>query len=131
MLTRYAALGAAMLAFAVLAPAASADPLIAKNSLAFPASCDNGEAVKVVVNGQGVFAPAHVVGGTAVFVPQALEITFEVTPTGGTTESETTTASKPHVHGDLVTCGFDVTESLPFGTIRLFGTATGVFTPAS
>ena len=131
MLMRYAVLGAAMLAIAVLAPAASADPLNAKNSLAFPATCNNGKAVHVVLNGQGAFTPAHVVGSTAVFVPQALEITFEVTPTGGTTETETTASSKPHIHGDLVTCGFDVTQSLPFGTIRLFGTATGFFTPAS
>jgi hypothetical protein len=131
MLTRYAALGAAMLAFAVLAPAASADPLNAKNRLAFPATCDNGQAVQVVVNGQGDFTPAHVVGSTAVFVPQALDITFEVTPTGGTTQTETNASSKPHVHGDLVTCGFDVTQSLPFGTLRLVGTATGFLTPAS
>jgi hypothetical protein len=131
MLTRYAALGAAMLAIAVLAPAASADPLNAKNILAFPATCDNGKAVHVVINGQGEFTPAHVVGSTAVFVPQALDITFEVTPTGGTTETETNTSSKPHIHGDLVTCGFDVTQSLPFGTVRLVGTATGFFTPAS
>ena len=131
MLTRYAALGAAMLAFAVLAPAASADPLNAKNSFAFPATCDNGETVDVVLNGQGVFTPAHVVGSTAVFVPQALDITFEVTPSGGTTETETDTSSRPHVHGDLVACSFDVTQTLPFGTARLFGTATGFFTPAS
>lgn len=127
---RYAALGAAMLAFAVLAPAASADPLHAKSSFAFPATCDDGATVEVVLNGQGVFTPAHVVGSTAVFVPQALDITLEVTPTGGATETETTASSKPHVHGDLVTCGFDVTQSLPFGTARLFGTATGFFTPA-
>jgi hypothetical protein len=131
MLTRYAALGAAMLAFAFFVPAASADPLNAKNSLAFPATCDNGQAVEVVVNGQGEFTPAHVVGSTAVFIRQASDITFEFTPTGGTTESETDTSSKPHVHGDLVTCGFDMTQSLPFGTLHLLGTATGLFTPTS
>lgn len=131
MLTRYAALGAAMLAFGVFVPAASADPLNAKNSLAFPASCDNGQTVQVVLNGQGDFTPAHVVGSTAVFVPQAFDITIEFTPSGGTTETETDRSSKPRVHGDLVTCRFDVTQSLPFGALRLFGTATGFFTPAS
>jgi hypothetical protein len=131
MLKRLAGLGAAVLALAVFAPAASADPLNAKNSLAFPATCDNGQTVQVVVNGNGTFTPAHVVGSTAVFVPQALDFTSEFTPPGGPTMSETETVSKPHVHGDLVTCSFDVTQTGPFGTFRLFGTATGFFTPAS
>ena len=95
MLKRYAVLGAAVLALAVFVPAASADPLNAKNSLAFPATC-GGQTVQVVVNGNGRFTPAHVVGSTAVFVPQAFDITFEFTPTGGTTETETETSSKPN-----------------------------------
>ena len=131
MLKRYAALSAALLAVAVFVPAASADPLKAKNSLAFPATCDDGQTVQIVVNGNGEFTAAHVVGSTAVFVPQAFDLTFEFTPTDGTTETETDTSSKPHVHGDLVTCSFDVTQSFPEGTFHLFGTATGFFTPAS
>lgn len=131
MLKRCAVLGAAVVALAVFAPAASADPVGAKNSLTIPATCDNGQSVTVVVNGNGEFTPAHVLGSTAVFIPQAFDLTFEFTPTGGTTETETDTASKPNVHGDLVTCSFDVTQSFPFGTLHLFGTATGFFTPAS
>ena len=131
MLKRCAVLGAAVLALAVFVPAASADPVGAKNSLTIPATCDNGQSVTVVVNGNGEFTPAHVLGSTAVFIPQAFDLTFEFTPTGGTTETETDTASKPNVHGDLVTCSFDVTQSFPFGTLHLVGTATGFFTPAS
>ena len=131
MLKRYPALGAAVLALAVLVPTAAADPLNAKNSFAFPVTCDDGQTVQVVVNGNGRFTPAHVLGSTAVFVPQAFDTTFEFTPTGGTTQTETDSASKPNVHGDLVTCSVDVTQTLPFGTIHLFGTATGFFTPAS
>jgi hypothetical protein len=130
MLKRCAVLGAAVLVLAVFAPTASADPLNARNSLAFPADC-GGQTVQVVVNGNGEFTPAHVLGSTAVFVPQAFDTTFEFTPTGGTTETETDTSSKPNVHGDLVTCSFDVTQSFPFGTLHLFGTATGFITPAS
>ena len=130
MLNRYAALAAAVLGLAIFAPAASADPLNARNSLAFPAEC-GGQTVQVVVNGNGEFSPAHVLGSTAVFVPQAFDLTFEFTPTGGATESETDTSSKPNVHGDLVTCSFDVTQVFPDGTFHLFGTATGFFTPAS
>ena len=131
MLKRCAALSAALLAVAVFVPAASADPLKAKNSLAFPATCDDGQTLQIVVNGNGEFTAAHVAGSTAVFVPQAFDITFEFTPTGGTTETEIDTSSKPNVHGDLVTCSFDVTQSFPEGTFRLSGTATGFFTPAS
>jgi hypothetical protein len=130
MLKRYAVLGAAVLTLAVCVPGASADPLNAKNSLVIPANC-GGQAVQVVVNGNGEFTPAHVLGSTAVFVPQAFDTTFEFTPTGGTTQTETDTSAKPNVHGDLVTCSFDVTQTFPEGTFHLFGTATGFFTPAS
>ena|SRR5918996_104544 len=118
-----------VLALTVFAPTASADPL--KTGLIFPVSCDDGQTVQVVLNGEGEFTPAHVVGSTAVFVPQAFDITFEFTPTGGTTQTDRNTHSKRNVHGDLVTCSFDVTQSFPEGTSRFFGTATGFFTPAS
>jgi hypothetical protein len=71
------------------------------------------------------------VGSTAVFIPQAFDLTFEFTPTGGPTQTETDIRSKPNLHGELVTCSFDVTQTFPDGVLRLFGTATGVFTPAS
>jgi hypothetical protein len=120
----------AAIALGAFAGAASADPVNSKTSLAFPADCP-GQTVQVVVNGNGEFSPAHVVGSTAVFVPQAFDLTFEFTPTGGQTQSETDTASKPNVHGDLVTCSFDTTQTFPDGTLHLFGTATGFLTPAS
>ena len=50
---------------------------------------------------------------------------------GGPTQTETSTESKHNLHGDVVTCSFDVTQTSPEGTFRLFGTATGFFTPAS
>jgi hypothetical protein len=120
-----------ILMVAALVQGAAADPINAKNSFTFPATCDNGQTVQVVVNGNGEFSPAHVVGSTAVFVPQAFDLTFEFTPPGGPTESETDTSSKHNVHGDLVTCSIDTTQAFPFGTVHLFGTATGFFTPAS
>jgi len=120
-----------ILMVAALVQSAAADPINAKNSFTFPAACDNGQTVQVVVNGNGEFSPAHVVGSTAVFVPQAFDLTFEFTPPGGPTESETDTSSKHNVHGDLVTCSIDTTQTFPFGTLHLFGTATGFFTPAS
>jgi hypothetical protein len=73
--------------------------------------------VRVVVNGNGEFTPAHVLGSTSVFISQAFNVTFEFTPTGGPTETETDTSSKPNVHGDLVTCSFDVTQAFPGGQL--------------
>jgi len=126
------ALGLGILMMAALAQGAAADPINAKNSLTFPVTCDDGQTVQIVLNGNGAFTPAHVVGSTAVFIPQAFDVTFEFTPPGGPTQSETDTSSKHNVHGDLVTCSFDVTQTFPEGgTIHLFGSATGFFTPAS
>ena len=128
MLKRYAALALAVLALGVFAPGASADPLNAKNSVAFPATCD-GQTVQLVVIGNGAFTPGHVVDSTAVFVLQSVDATFEFTPPGGPTESEPFTAFKKNPHGDLVTCSFDFTVVSPDGTFHAFGTATGFFTP--
>src|SRR5215217_4236320 len=125
------ALTLGILMLAALAQGAAADPINAKNSFTFPATCD-GQTVQLVVNGNGEFTPAHVVGSTAVFIPEAFDVTFEFTLPGEPTQSETDTSSKPNVHGDLVTCSFDVTQTFPeWGTVHLFGTATGFFTPAS
>jgi hypothetical protein len=125
------ALTLGILMLAALAHGAAADPLNAKNSFSFPATC-GGQTVQLVVNGNGEFTPAHVVGSTALFIPEAFNVTFEFTLPGEPTQSETDTSSKPNVHGDLVTCSFDVTQTFPEGgTIHLFGTATGFFTPAS
>jgi hypothetical protein len=125
------ALTLGILMLAALAQVAGADPTNAKNSLTFPATCDDGQTVQVVVNGNGAWSPAHVVGSTAMFIPQAFDLTFEFTPTGAPTQTQTDIRSKPNLHGDLVTCSFDVTETFPDGTFHLFGTATGVLTPAS
>jgi ABC-type glycerol-3-phosphate transport system substrate-binding protein len=124
------ALTLGILMLAALAQGAAADPSGAKNSLTFPAAC-GGQTVQFVVNGNGDFTPGHVVGSTAVYVLQSFTITFEFTPTGGETMSETAARSKGNVHGDLVTCSFDVTQEFPDGTFHFFGSATGFFTPAS
>jgi hypothetical protein len=133
LLIRRLAITFAVAACALLAltQSALADPLNAKSALVIPATCDDGNSYTVAVNGEGEFTPAHVVGSTAVFIPQAFDLTFEFTPTEGTPESETDTSAKPHVHGDLTTCSIDFTQSEPEGSFHLFGTVTGFFTPAS
>ncbi len=121
-----ATLAVAMLAFA---HGASADPINATTT-PFAAICDGTE-VRLVNNGNGDFSAAHVVGSTAVFVVYSNALTFEITPPGETTpEIVTESASKPNPRDDLVTCTFDVTETSDEGTVRVFGSATGFFTPA-
>jgi hypothetical protein len=116
-------------AMGALAGAVSADPVNAKNVLVVPANC-GGQTVMAAVNGNGEFTPAHVVGRTAVFIPQAFHLTFEFTPTGGQMESDLDTSAHHHTHRGLVTCNINFTQSNPFGTMHLFGMVTGFFTPA-
>jgi hypothetical protein len=39
--------------------------------------------------------------------------------------------AKPNIHGDLVSCTFDITRSSPDGTFRAFGTVVAFITPAA
>lgn len=95
----------------VFVPAASAGPLEARKRLAFVATCDDGDTVQVVVNGEGGarFRPRCAARRRSSF-RRAFD-TVEFTPTGGTTEAETDTSSKPHLHGDFLTSSFHVTRS--------------------
>jgi hypothetical protein len=61
-----------ILAMVSLAQGAAADPINAKDSFVFPGTCD-GQTVLFVVTGIGNFSPAHVVGSTAVLVPESFD----------------------------------------------------------
>jgi hypothetical protein len=122
-----AVLGTAIVAMTAIATNAAADP---KGDI-IPLTCDNGQTVEVAVNGNGDFTPGHLVGGTAVYVVQSLDATFTFTPPGGPTETQQFVTSKGNVHGDLVTCTFDITETSPEGTFHGFGTVVVFVTPAS
>jgi hypothetical protein len=120
-------------AVAVLAQTASADPTTAKNSTVITADCGAGQ-LRVSVNGNGEFTPAHVIGSTAMFVPTAFDVTFSFTPNGGTTESETDTSAKQNQAKGTVTCDIPIglnTFVTPGGTFSISGTVTGFFTPAN
>ena len=115
-----------------IVPAAMADPSHAKNATQISATC-SGHPISFVVNGNGEFTPAHVIGSTAVFIPTAFNLTFSFTPTGGTTQSETDTAAKAHQPSNAVTCELPAalnTFTSPEGTFTLSGFVTGFFTPA-
>ncbi|HEU5212423.1 MAG TPA: hypothetical protein VFU10_06600 [Gaiellaceae bacterium] len=133
MVRRGLALACVLVVAAFAAQVASADPSNAKNSQLVTAVC-GAKQIQVVVNGNGVFTPAHVVGSTSVFVPTAFDLTFSFTPTGGTTESETDVAAKQNQQLGVVIC--DIPAALntfpnPEGTFSISGTVTGFFTPSS
>jgi hypothetical protein len=132
MLRRLTLIALFAIVFAVFAQAASADPLKAKNSSIVTAIC-GGTQLMVVVNGNGEFTPAHVIGSTSVFIPTAFDLTFSFTPVGGTTMSQTDTSANAHQPRNAVTCELPAelnTSTSPAGTFTLSGTVTGFFTPA-
>ena len=112
---------------AAFAPGAAADP----KGATFTDTCDNGQTVALTFNGNGDFTPGHVVGGTAVYVVQSLEATRTFTPPVGPPSTEHFATSKPHIHGDLVTCTFDITRTGPEGPFRAFGSLVAFITPAA
>ena len=123
------ALTLGILLLAALAQGAAADPINAKNAFAFTATC-GGQQVDFVVIGGGAFAPGHVVGSTAVFIPEVLDLTFQFTLPGGPTQTETLTRAKANPQGEVI-CSLDASETSPEAIFRVFGTVTGFFTPAS
>jgi hypothetical protein len=133
MLRRVTLVALFAIVLAVFAQAASADPVNAKKSSPFIANC-GGPNLMVVVNGNGEFTPAHVIGSTAVFIPTAFDLTFSFTPIGGATESDTDTSAKAHQPRNAVTCDLPAalnTFTSPEGTFTISGTVTGFFTPAN
>jgi len=120
----------AALAAAAAVPASNADPIRAKGATQITATC-GAQQVTVVVNGNGEFTPAHVIGSTSVFIPTAFDLTFTFTPTGGTPMPETDTSSKAAPISPTTTCTIPLQTlfSGPEGTGMIEGTVTGFFTP--
>jgi len=85
----------------------------------------------VVVNGNGEFTPAHVVGSTSMFIPTAIHVTFTFTPAGGGPMPDTTNATKAAPIRGTVTCTipFQTVFSGPQGSATIAGSVTGFFTP--
>jgi hypothetical protein len=118
------------LAALAIASTAGADPVNAKNSMQIAAVCPGMPPLTVVVNGNGEFTPAHVLGSTSVFIPTAFDITFTFTPTGGSTMSETDTSAKAAPIGNTTTCSIPFQSfTSPFGTATIEGSVTGFLTP--
>jgi hypothetical protein len=122
---------AAGAAAGALALPATADPGHAKNAGHIQAICGT-QTVNVVVNGNGKFTPAHVVGSTKMFIPTALSLTFTFTPTNGTPQTDTQNvqkASPTHRGTTSCTIPLQTLDSGPQGTATIQGSVTGFFTP--
>jgi hypothetical protein len=116
-------------AAAALAVPAGADPIHAKHATQVRATCGT-KTLTAVVNGNGKFTPAHILGSTAVFVPTALNLTFTFTPTGGTTITDHNTATKSSPIKNTITCTIPFQSfPSPQGTFTIQGTVTGFITP--
>jgi len=118
------------LAAVAIAPTAGADPVNAKNSTQIEAVCPGSAPFTVVVNGNGEFTPAHVLGSTSVFVPTAFDTTFTFTPPGGPTETNHDTSAKAAPISNTITCDIPFQSfPSPFGTFTIEGSVTGFMTP--
>ena len=112
-----------------IAPTAGADPINAKNSLQLQAVCGT-QTLTAVVNGNGEFTPAHVIGSTSVFIPTAFNTTFTFTPPGGPTMTEHDTSAKSAPLQGNMTCTIPFQSfPSPGGTFTIQGTVTGFLTP--
>lgn len=125
-------------ALGLAAVPAGAAPTGAKNAFVAHADCDSGQSFDIVVNnangqGQGAqnngqnqaeWAPAHVIGSTAVFHPTGFDLTFTVTGPEGTF-TFTNTDVRAHQTGDT-TCSISGSVSDGMGdTFSLNGSVTG------
>ena len=130
MLRRLVVIAAVTLVATAAVSAASADPGNAKSAIRVNATC-GAKAVTAIVNGNGVFAPAHVVGSTSMFIPTAFNLTFTFTPTTGSATVEHETSAKAAPIKNTVTCTIPLQTlfTSPQGTGTLQGTVTGFFTP--
>jgi len=118
------------LAAAAMATTAGADPINAKNSMVIDATCPGSPPLTVVVNGNGEFTPAHVLGSTSVFIPTAFDTTFTFTPITGPTEMNHDTSAKAAPIANTITCTIPFQSfPSPFGTFTIEGSVTGFMTP--
>ena len=117
------------IAVMAIASTAGADPTNAKNAQQLQAVCGT-QTLTVVVNGNGEFTPAHLIGSTSVFIPTSFNITSTFTPTGGSTMTETDTSAKAAPLQNTINCTIPFQSfSSPFGTFTIEGTVTGFLTP--
>jgi hypothetical protein len=128
------AAAAAILGFGISAPA-HADPVKAKNSFSFQVVCDNGKTYDAISNGNGNFAPAHDLSGTAILIPVSFgEITFTLTDSDGNIIDQETqpptakTGAAAHNMNATTSCTFSGSSTEDGTTFTLAGSVRGFVT---
>ena len=116
------------------AGAAAADQANARNSAPVTITCGS-TVYNAVVNGNGLWAPAHDLNSNSILIPVAFGVqTTVVTDTSGTTTSTDPAQAKggsaPH-GGQAVSCSYHLAFSFPGGSVAIDGTVTGFVTPAN
>jgi len=119
-----------LLGTALTAGSAAAAPVNAPNALEVALDCGAAGTFDVVVNGNGQFAPGHIVGG-GVLIPVAFgPTTFTVTDPGGAviveeTEPAVTKGSgKPKRNRPALECTFSASFEEDGNTVTISGTVT-------
>jgi hypothetical protein len=124
------ALAMTVLSAALVGGTAAAAPVNAPNALQLTLDCGEAGTFDVVVNGNGRFAPGHIVGG-GVLIPVAFgETTFTLTdPEGNVLVEETEPAvakgsGKAKRNRALLECSFDFSFEEDGNTVTVRGTVT-------
>ncbi len=120
---------AAVAAFS--APRAGADPTNAGGSSAILVVC-GAETTWIVMNGNGIFSPAHDEATPAVLVPVALDVTLTFTFTdGGPPSVDHAIVGKNAPIQGLVSCRIPLQTLFPAPgvSVTIQGTITGFWTP--
>lgn len=128
---RVALTSCAVLLSTALAPQADADPTNAATSALINALCDS-QPVTVVINGNGVWSPAHVTDTTSVFIATALDLTLTFTPAAGGPPlvDHAILGKRAHIENTLTcTIPLQTVSSGPGGTRTITGMLTGFLTP--
>ena len=128
---RIAVTSCAVLLSTALASPANADPTNARTSALIDTLCDS-QPLTMVVNGNGVWSPAHVIDSTSVFIPTALDLTLTFTPAGGGQPLlDHAILGKAAPIQNTLSCTIppQTLSTGPEGTRTITGTLTGFLTP--
>ena len=112
-------------------PVAGADPSNAGGSTTISVVCGSGP-TSIVMNGNGIFSPAHDTGSTSVLIPTALNVTLTFTfATGGPPVVDHAIVGKEAPIENTVTCTIPLQKLSTSADVSatIEGTLTGFWTP--
>lgn len=128
-------LAIALLAGAVTAATAGADPTGAKNAQHVTVECADAGTFHTVVNGNGDWTPAHDLNSSAILVPVSFgTTTFTVKDAEGNVVFEETEPGRTHRHAQrkgrtLIDCTYTLSFPVEEGnTATVSGSVTGFIT---